>query len=156
MRGECRRTGESRAKRNMRQEKRSGMYGWKRGRRNKQRETMQSGGSRSPLSSSHGFFHFCEKILVRPIPRTVHVGFVGHEIWLLQYPIFFIHASRRSQFAPVIVSQIEFGLPPHSFSWKFSPASAARKISTKRLQEMRLARQIRFSFDEGGNCICPT
>ncbi|WP_455601279.1 hypothetical protein [Bacteroides rodentium] len=75
--------------------------------------------------------------------------FVGHETWLLQYPIFFIHASRRSQFAPVIVSQIEFGLPPHSFSWKFSPASAARKISTKRLQEMRLARQIRFSFDEG-------
>lgn len=78
--------------------------------------------------------------------------FVGDEICLPQYPIFFIHASRRSQFAPVIILQIEAGLPPHSFSRQFSPAPAARKIATKRVWEMRLARPVRFSFDGRGNC----
>lgn len=46
----------------------------------------------------------------------------------------FIHASRRSQFAPVIVSQIEFGLPPHSFRENFH-GEAARKIFTKKCRK---------------------
>ena len=67
-------------------------------------------------------------------------------------PVCIARASRRSQFAPVIILQIEAGLPPHSFSRQFSPAPAARKIATKRVWEMRLARPVRFSFDGRGNC----
>ena len=42
-------------------------------------QTMRNHAERRELKplSSHGFFYFCEKILVRPIPRTVHVGFRG-------------------------------------------------------------------------------
>lgn len=42
-------------------------------------QTMRNHAERRELKplSSHGFFYFCEKILVRPILRMVHVGFRG-------------------------------------------------------------------------------
>ena len=83
---------------------------------------------------------------------TAGMGFLGwYRIWLLRYMSGWrvVHASRRSQFAPVIVLQIEFGLPPHSFSWKFSPAPAARKISTKRVKKCDWQDQFDFPLMEG-------
>lgn len=62
---------------------------------------------------------------------------------LFKQPISFIHASRRSQFAPVIVFQIESGLPPHFFV-KIFHGEAARKISTKRFG--KCGRQDKFDF----------
>ena len=44
------------------------------------------------------------------------------------------------------------GIAAAFFSRQFSPAPAARKIATKRVWKMRLARPVRFSFDGRGNC----
>ena len=59
---------------------------------------------------------FYSKTFIRPVFRLDMWNFMDYEIRPLQAAISFIHASHRSQFAPVIVFQIESGLPPHSFS----------------------------------------
>ena len=59
---------------------------------------------------------FYSKTFIRPVFRLDMWNFMDYETRPLQAAISFIHASRRSQFAPVIVFQIESGLPPHSFS----------------------------------------
>lgn len=59
---------------------------------------------------------FYSKTFIRPVFRLDMWNFMIMKHGLFKQPISFIHASRRSQFAPVIVFQIESGLPPHSFS----------------------------------------
>ena len=123
--------GESRAKRNMRQEKREAvcMAGEGAGGTNNA-EPCRAEGAEAPCLLMASFI-FAKRFLWDLYPERYMWDFVGDEICLPQYPIFFIHASRRSQFAPVIVSQIEFGLPPHSFSWKFSTAKPQGKFPRK-------------------------
>ena len=127
--------GESRAKRNMRQEKREAvcMAGEGAGGTNNA-EPCRAEGAEAPCLLMASFI-FAKRFLWDLYPERYMWDFVGYEICLPQYPIFFIHASRRSQFAPVIVSQIEFGLPPHSFSWKFSTAKPQGKFSRKKCRK---------------------